>query len=89
MWAGANRSARSPNFSTQQSNGNYVGNGDGNKVARDEESDGKGGKSNGDGNEGGGRATKRAMRVAGEQRGDGEGGKGNCNGNEDGRQQIG
>jgi hypothetical protein len=75
-------SARLPTSSTQQSNNNDMGNGDGNKVAGNKDGDGKGGKGNGDGNKGGGQATATtwamalATRVVGNEEGDGKGGKG-------------
>ncbi len=56
-----NHSARLPTSWTLQSNGSDVGNGDGNEVADDKEADGKGAKSNGNGDKGGGQESKRAM----------------------------
>ncbi len=60
-----NHSARLPTFSTPQSNGNDVDNGNGNKVRGDKEGDGKGGKSHGSGNKDEGRATNRVTARAG------------------------
>ncbi len=56
------------------------------RVASNGNSDGNGGKSNGDGNEGAGRVTLRAMVVATTVVGDDEG---NWDGNEGGKQQRG
>ncbi len=76
------RSIRSPTSSTQQSNSNDVGDGDGNEVAGNKEVDGEGGNRNGDSNEGGGQATATtwamvtATKVAGNKEGDGKGNKG-------------
>jgi hypothetical protein len=82
-------STRLPASSTQQSNKNDVGNGDGNKVAVNSKSDGKGGNGNCDGDEGGGQAMATtwemttAMRVAGNKEGDAKDGKGKGGGDKD------
>ncbi len=82
---------------TPQSNGNDVGNGNDNEVVSNKEGDGKGCKSNGDGNKGGVQATKRAtamagraistaMKMTGDKEGNDKGGKRDGSSNKGGRQ---